>query len=253
MPNSYFRFKQFTVQHGLCAMKVGTDGVSLGAWTDCFNAKNILDVGTGSGLIALMLAQRCNAQIEAIDMDENAYKQAIINFEDSPFRWRLKAFHSDFLSFSPSQTYDLIVSNPPYFSDSLKSPNPARNFARHTDELHLEDLVQKSKQLLSPTGRLSLILPFTSFDVIQEMAGQKNIYLSRKTIVRPLKHHLPKRVLLEFSMKKKEIELNDIFIEESRHIYSQEYIELTKDFYLDKTINSTRHTANNSFHFQLKQ
>ena len=213
-------------------MKVGTDGVLLGAWTDDSNAQRILDVGTGSGLIALMLAQRSNAPIDAIDIDENAYKQAIINFENSPFSERLKVYLTDFLSYSPSQNYDLIVSNPPYFIDSLKSPNPSRNFARHSDELNLEALVQKSKQLLSTQGRLSLILPFSSFDSIQAIAIQNHLYLTRKTIVRPLKNHPPKRILLEFSPKEKEIEINDIFIEESRHRYSQEYIELTKDFYL---------------------
>ena len=213
-------------------MKVGTDGVLLGAWANCFQAKNILDVGTGSGLIALMLAQRSNAEIEAIDVDENAYKQAQINFDNSPFAKQLKAFHADFLHYSPIQKYDLIVSNPPYFVNSLKSPDISRNFARHTDDLNFENLIENSKKRLSSEGRLSLILPFDTFDLIQSIAEKQNLFLTRKTVVRPLKESAPKRILLEYSQKETEIEIKNMYIEKTRHVYSDEYIELTKDFYL---------------------
>ena len=149
MSNPYFRFKQFTVYHDLCAMKVGVDGVILGAWADCRNIKYSLDVGTGSGLIALMLAQRSEAYIHAIDIGENAYKQAEINFNNSPFHDRLSLEQIAFQDFSSSIKYDLIVSNPSYFVHSLKSPDKNRSLARHNEYLPLKVLLKKLLLLTS--------------------------------------------------------------------------------------------------------
>ncbi|GHT41006.1 tRNA1(Val) (adenine(37)-N6)-methyltransferase [Bacteroidia bacterium] len=215
-------------------MKVGTDGVLLGAWTDHSDAKTILDAGTGSGLIALMLAQRSDAQIDAIDIDENACRQAEINFRLSPFASRLHICQGNFVEYTSGYTYDLIVSNPPYFKDSLKSPDSGRNAARHTDTLSYSDLFQKSSALLSEKGRLSVILPVDIFENMQHIADANDFYLIRKTTVRPLENHPPKRVLLEFSKEKSELKENEIFIEKSRHVYSDEYIELTKAYYLER-------------------
>ena len=155
MSNPFFQFKQFTIRHDKCAMKVGTDGVLLGAWAGTESCNRILDIGTGTGLIALMLAQRSKAAIDAIDIEADACLQAQENAESSLFAGRINVFHSDLVDFAQASThlYGLIVSNPPYFVDSLKCPNLQRNTARHTDTLTLEDLLQYSRKLLAPQGR----------------------------------------------------------------------------------------------------
>jgi tRNA1Val (adenine37-N6)-methyltransferase len=220
------------VYHDLCAMKVGTDGVLLGAWADCTRTKTILDIGTGSGLIALMLAQRSNAQVHAIDIDENACKQAKINFENSPFSARLIVEKAAFQHWETSLKFDLLVSNPPYFSDSLKSPDSGRSFARHNDSLLFTDLIEKSVSLMNPGGKLAIILPFDGFEVFQSSTWKNRLFLCRKTLVSSLPHKPPKRVLLEYSNKETDYEENVLLIEKSSKIYSEEYIALTKDFYL---------------------
>lgn len=228
----YFKFKQFSVYHDLCAMKVGTDGVLLGAWTNCNHVKSILDIGTGSGLIALMLAQRTNARIDAVDIDENAFKQAEINFNRSPFASQLKAYHAAVQEFHPKDNYDLIVSNPPFFSASLKSPDEQRNKARHTNLLNLEELFFHSKHLLASEGRLSLILPFDQEQLANELADKHSFFSKRKTLLFPTPESKPKRILLEYSLKAEKLVEDQIIIEISRHQYSQEYIQLTQDYYL---------------------
>ncbi|MDR1610320.1 MAG: methyltransferase [Candidatus Symbiothrix sp.] len=232
MSNPYFQFKQFTVYHDLCAMKVGTDGVLLGAWADCTQAKTALDIGTGSGLIALMLAQRSGAPIHAIDIDENACEQAKINFENSPFSSLLIVEKAAFQHWETSLRFDLIVSNPPYFSDSLKSPNAQRNFARHNDSLFFADLIGKSLSLMNPGGKLAVILPFDGFGDFHTLALENRLFLCRKTLVSSLPHKPVKRVLLEYSNQEADYKENILLIEQSPKIYSEEYIALTKDFYL---------------------
>ena len=232
MSNPYFRFKQFTVYHDLCAMKVGTDGVLLGAWSDCKQAKTILDIGTGSGLIALMLAQRSEALIYAIDIDENACKQAKINFDNSPFFAQLIVEKAAFQHWETSLRFDLLVSNPPYFSDSLKSFDSGRNSARHNDSLFFADLIEKSFSLMNPGGKLEVIIPFDGFEVFQSLAMENQLFLCRKTLVSSLPQKSPKRVLLEYSNKDTGYREDLLLIEKSPKIYSEEYIALTEDFYL---------------------
>ena len=233
MSQTFFRFKQFMIQHDLCAMKVGTDGVLLGAWTNCADVKTILDVGTGSGLIALMLAQRSDATITAIDVDEKACQQARINFKASPFCNRLQIEHTTLQDFYPAIKYDLIVSNPPYFVNSLQSPDVQRTKARHTGTLPFNDLIRKSAELLNEDGRISLILPANAWDEIQALAHENNLYPIRKTLVSPSKDASPKRVLLEFSKKQKNIEESAFYLEESRGVRSEAYQSLTEDYYLE--------------------
>jgi tRNA1Val (adenine37-N6)-methyltransferase len=230
--NSCFRFKQFSVYHDKCAMKVGTDGVLLGAWADCSTAKRLLDVGTGSGLIALMLAQRSHASIDAIDLDENAYLQAKLNFEQAPFRDRLTVYLSSLQDFTSELKYDRIVCNPPYFSHSLQSPDKSRTCARHNDTLSLDELVQCSRTLLSEEGKLSLILPFAVLASADRLASEQGLFPTRKTCVRPLQDKPPKRILLEYSTDRQTLEESDMYIEKARHVYSEEYRALTQDFYL---------------------
>ena len=232
MSNPFFRFKQFTVYHDLCAMKVGIDGVLLGAWADCRNIKYGLDVGTGSGLIALMLAQRSEAFIHAIDIDENACKQAGINFNNSPFCDRLSIEPIAFQDFSSSVRYDLIVSNPPYFAHSLKSPDKNRNLARHNDHLPLEDLIKKSASLLSSQGKAAFILPFNQWEKANSLAIENQLFLSRKTLVSSIQNHPPKRVLLEYSLIDQCATEDSFYIGRTKQTYSNEYRALTEAFYL---------------------
>lgn len=234
MPNPYFQFKQFTVWHDKCAMKVGTDGVLLGAWTNISNANSVLDIGTGTGLVALMIAQRCASEILALEIDENAVSQAIENKERSPWKERISVQHSDFKTFSCDKRFDLIVSNPPYFSDSLLSPDAKRSTARHTNGLSYYELVEGVSSLLSPKGEFSLIIPADTIDKIKEIAAVYNLYPIRQTNVLSKPDSMPKRTLVTFSFSNFICtETNELVIELSRHQYSKEYISLTKDYYLN--------------------
>ncbi|MDR1623739.1 MAG: methyltransferase [Tannerellaceae bacterium] len=235
MTNDYFQFKQFNIQQDKCAMKVGTDGVLLGAWVSCGSCLTILDVGTGTGLIALMLAQRSPAKIDAIDIDRAAAGQAAENIASSAFANRIQVSHTPFEEYvtKARHTYDLIVSNPPYFANSLKSPDTKKNLARHTDTLPLSSLFSGSKLLLAPDGRIALILPCQREKELMETALENKLNIVRKTMVIPLRDTSPKRLLIELSANLSASCLSDtLVIEESRHQYTADYIQLTKDFYL---------------------
>ena len=236
MPNPYFKFKQFTVFHDLCAMKVGIDGVLLGAWTNAENAERVLDIGAGSGLITLMLAQRNeHARIDAIDIEASAVQQAKINIEKSLWAERIKVRQVSLQNFAANTTekYDLIVSNPPFFVDSLKTNTSERTHARHTDTLTHEELISFSKALLAPSGKICIILPVKEGNLCKLFAEKSGLFCSRLISVFPKPNTEAKRVLLEFSSKKTETEIGKINIEtEIRHRYSKEFTDLAKDFYL---------------------
>ncbi len=234
MANPFFKFKQFTVFHDKCAMKVGTDGVLLGAWTQIGNPERILDVGTGTGLVALMLAQRTEALIDAIDIDESACLQAYENVNASPFSKQIRIVHSSFADFQSTKKYDLIVSNPPYFSQSLKSPDEKRSKARHDDLLLLDDLITGSKKLLSGNGRITLILPIEQDQKLTGISTQNQLYRTRQTNVIPTLNGQIKRILVELSpTPKPDYKPDCLTIETERHKYTKEYEELTRDFYLN--------------------
>lgn len=235
MANQFFRFKQFTVYHHLCAMKVGTDGVLLGAWAESGTAHRILDVGTGSGLIALMLAQRSEASIDAIDISPEACEQALYNVNASHFKDRISVLHQDIQTFQTSDKYDLICCNPPFFSQSLKGPDASRNLARHNDSLPVESLINKSAALLNRNGKLAVIIPSDSQTFFHHTALENGLILIRRTTVKPTPASRPKRVLLEYSLtdvKNDQCVESELIIELERHIYSSDYIRLTRDFYL---------------------
>lgn len=232
MPNSYFAFKQFTIHHDRCAMKVGTDGVLLGAWTDISSSRHILDIGTGTGLISLMLAQRCNASIVAIDIDQSAVEQAMENVSASPWSKQVEVQQQDIGSYHPLCVFDTIVSNPPYFPNSLKCLDVQRNTARHTDTLPASVLMEKVSELLATEGKFSLILPFEqSADVIC-LAERVGMWPSRHTAVITSHGLPPKRSLLEFGKVKGGCLESELTIELERHVYTEDYIALTKEFYL---------------------
>jgi len=230
-----FSFKQFTVFHDKCAMKVGTDGVLLGAWADVQQVSKILDIGTGSGLIALMLAQRCDAKITAIDIDKNAVIQAKINAENSPWANRINVIASDLKEFSNTSThqFDLIVSNPPYFKNSLEAPEISRTLARHaTSDFHNEIIISSIK-LLTNNGKLCLILPVVEGNECIRFAQKNGLNCSKNITVYPKPNSAAKRLLIEFSKQKATCFESEITIESSvRHCYTNEFIDLVKDFYL---------------------
>ncbi|MDQ3191168.1 MAG: methyltransferase [Bacteroidota bacterium] len=237
MSESTFHFKQFSIDQDNCAMKVGTDGVLLGAWTDTQNANKILDAGCGTGLIALMVAQKSNAQIDAIDIDQGAIEQAGKNFYKSPWNDRIKTDHISLQTkaLDLELTYDLIICNPPFFHNALKPENEARAKARHSSLLPFSDLINSTFQLLNASGRLSLIIPFNDADSLIDLATSKGFYLKRFCKIIPKPNKNPKRVLVEFSKSKIDLpKASELIIEnEKRHHYTSEYILLTKNYYLN--------------------
>ena len=234
---SIFKFKQFSVNQEQCAMKIGTDGVLLGAWTPIDNQpKTILDIGTGTGIIALMLAQRGNSQqIDALEIDENAYEQAVDNFENSPWSDRLFCFHAGLDEFveEPEDEYDLIVSNPPFYSEDYRSENVQRDLARFQEAMPFEDLIEAAALLLSENGIFTVIIPFKEEENFLALAKEYELFPIKITRVKG-SHTTPiVRSLLAF--KRYELAVlsaDELVIEISRHEYTPEYIELTKEFYL---------------------
>lgn len=234
---SKFQFKQFSLEQDRCAMKIGTDGVLLGAWTPIQNNPfSILDIGTGTGIIALMLAQRSHAeQIDALEIDEDAYEQAVDNFETSPWSDRLFCFHAGVDEFveEPEDEYDLIVSNPPFYTEDYKTENPQRDLARFADALPFEDLIEAAALLLSENGIFSVIIPFKEEEKFVAIAKEYELHPFKMTRVKGNPTSEIKRSLLAFSRNESDTVLKDeLIIETGRHIYTPEYIELTKDFYL---------------------
>lgn len=234
MSNSSFRFKQFAIRQEKSAMKVGTDGVLLGAWADVSHAQTILDVGTGTGIIALMLAQRSSAQIHAVEIDEGAARQAQENVDKSPWSNRVTVYHTSFQEFAQraSTTYDLIVSNPPYFIKSLPSPQLERTVARHNELLPHNELLEGIDMLLSPNGRFVGIFPYVEGNVFVAQAVNYNLFCIKRLSVEGKEGAPIKRLLLEFARSPQSLEESTLAIRDSRDEYTLEYIELTKDFYL---------------------
>lgn len=235
MANSYFNFKRFTINQDRCAMKVGTDGVLLGAWAMVGNEEcSILDIGTGSGVVALIVAQRNeNAIIDAIDIDAEAVEQAADNFELSPWGNRLSAQCSPLQEYNPSKKYKYIISNPPYFINSLKADG-GRAVARHTDTLSYDDLIEGVLRLLDENGVFTAIFPYVESNIFVALAASKGLFCNKRLEVKGAANKSVKRVLLCLSRNRiEDLPIDTLIIENGeRHIYTPKYIELTKDFYL---------------------
>lgn len=231
-----FKFKQFTVHQDQCAMKVGTDGVLLGAWTSLEHHPNsVLDIGAGTGLIALQMAQRSDAEIvDAIEVDESAYEQCVTNFEASPWGDRLFCYHAGLDEFvdEVDDRYDLIVSNPPFYAEEMKSGDTSRDRARQTSSLPFEELLEGVSKLLSTEGRFSVIIPYKEEADFIKLAGSFHLFPNKITRIKGNPNTSIKRSLLEFSFNKRTPETNELVIELERHQYTKAYIDLTKDFYL---------------------
>jgi tRNA1Val (adenine37-N6)-methyltransferase len=231
-----FKFKQFTVNQDKCAMKIGTDGVLLGAWASVSqNPLSILDIGAGTGVISLMLAQRCYAElIDAIEIDDDAYEQCTDNFENSNWSDRLFCYHASLSEFTDEveDKYDLIISNPPFYSEDYKSANNQRDTARFEKALPFEHLLESISILLAEKGIFTVIIPFKEEESFMNLALKFGLFANRILRVKGNLTSEIKRSLIEFSFIKTEILYSELIIETERHQYTQNYINLTKEFYL---------------------
>ena len=247
-----FQFKDFSVDQDRCAMKIGTDGVLLGAWTPIeHHPFSILDIGAGTGVLALMLAQRSSAQvIDGLEIDADAYEQCVSNFENSPWSDRLFCYHASLkelvedLSVNNAaieDRYDLIISNPPFHEPIMPSEflqkekkfmSDARKVARFQDALPFDHLVESVSKLLSEQGSFSVVIPFTEETSFIHLASKAKLFPNRILYVRGTPTSEIKRSMIAFSFRETEIDMKELTIETSRHQYTSDYINLTKDFYL---------------------
>lgn len=237
MPNDTFDFKKFSIKQDKCAMKVGTDAVLLGAWIIPNGSKNILDIGTGTGVISLMLAQKSSANILAVEIDKESTEQAKLNVSQSNYYSQIQVENVSIqeLAQKSEKKFDLIVTNPPYFIDSYKSIESNRTIARHSDSLPFEELIDSVKKLLDVKGKFCLILPKNEAGIFRKMAEIKGLYLSKLLRIRtkPDKES-EKRHLMQFEFKETEFSESTLVLEENEsRNYTQAYKEFTKDYYLN--------------------
>ncbi|MFZ4931881.1 tRNA1(Val) (adenine(37)-N6)-methyltransferase [Chryseobacterium sp. Mn2064] len=227
-----FKFKQFEIQQSKEVFRVGTDGVLLGALANVNNVSYTLEIGTGTGLISLMLAQR-NQQTKVLGLDINEEAAALtkVNFENSPFHNRLTNIHQDFKTFETEMKFDLVVSNPPYFEESGSDKD---KIARQMVELNFIQLISGAAQILSPKGLLSVIIPVEAGEAFISIAEEKGLFLHRRVNIKGIENSKIKRLILEFSLHKEEIAESEFIIEKSPRIYSDQYLELTKEFHIFK-------------------
>lgn len=236
MGSKPFQFKKFSIAQDRCTHKVGTDGVLLGAWVHlCETDRSILDIGTGSGLIAIMLAQRASpeAHIDAVELEAQDVYQARENVRRSPWPEKVHIHHTPLQQFFPGKQYDLVVSNPPYFVRSLLPPDEKRTRARHAHALSFSELIENTTRLLAPGGRLGVILPYAEGREFVVIALHFGLFILRQAVFRSRAHKSPERLLMEFSREKQDAgQLCEILLYEAGDQWSAGYKSLTGDFYL---------------------
>jgi len=236
MPGHSFVFKKFTIFQHDSAHKVGTDAVLIGAWAQVEKAKSILDIGTGTGIIALMMAQKSKAHIDAIDIEQSSYKQAYENIKHSSWQERINVRQISLQDYVKScgKKFDIIITNPPYFVDSFKAPDEERSHARHNDTLSFTDLIEGVKNLLQADGKFYIILPTKEAGDFKNMAEKKGLYLVKRMRVKTkLVNDTEKRHIMKFSFNKILLQDQTMSIEKDvHHDYTDEYKLLTSDFYL---------------------
>jgi tRNA1Val (adenine37-N6)-methyltransferase len=230
-PNQ-FRFKQFSIVQEKSAMKVGIDSVLLGAWTKTPEEGNFLDIGTGTGILALMMAQRTACEIDAIEIDQDAFEEACLNASNSPWAGRINVFNSSLQNFETNKTYELIICNPPFYKNSFPSNKQNRKTARSHKELDLETLFKNSRRLLADNGSLSIVYPFQFMDEIIQLAAVNKFYIARICKVKPNPNKDFHRVMLEVCKQKSEVIEEELIIENQHLDYTKEFRELTKNFYI---------------------
>lgn len=233
MSNSYFKFKKFTIEQEGCAMKVGTDGCLLGGWFDCSQSHRILDIGCGSGLIAIMAAQRCEARIIGVEIEQSAAAQAKANVQACPWSSRIEILNADILQYTPEELFDTIVCNPPYFINSLKCDKSSRTLARHSDTLECTSFFKKATSLLTADGKISIVIPTDIAEEWKDAAAINSFSPSRITYIKTKPRKTPKRVLIEFVRAYKcDTDTQTLILEEERGVYSKDAQEILRDFYL---------------------
>ncbi|MBS1669255.1 MAG: methyltransferase [Bacteroidetes bacterium] len=235
MPNNYFQFKQFIIHQDQCAMKVCTDACLLGAWfaEKIPNYSELLDIGSGTGLLMLMLAQKSKARISGIEIDLQAYKQLKENTGQSKWANRFKVYPGDVRAFSFNEKFDFIISNPPFFENDLVSTVNEKNIAKHSKELSLKELIEAIDANLDSSGSFGILLPYHRSAYFEELAKSYRFHLKEKLLVKQTVTHSYFRSILHFS--KNQVGAADEFtlaIQESEGKYSSEFIELMKDYYL---------------------
>jgi tRNA1Val (adenine37-N6)-methyltransferase len=232
-----FQLKQFTVQQDKCAMKIGTDGVLLGAWAQVNNPFSILDIGTGTGIIALQMAQRSYTEvIDALEINAGAFEQAVDNFEASDWSDRLFCYHASLEEFTLEieDKYDFIISNPPFYTSTFKSDSMEENraVARHSENMSFTFLLESTSLLLEEKGSCAFIIPFEEEESFLKIGMQNNLFPSRITRVKGTSSSPIKRSLLQLSFQEITVEIDELIIEIERHVYTEKYKSLVKDFYL---------------------
>jgi len=228
-----FHLKQFSLSHHQSTMKVGTDSLLLGIWVSINDAALILDVGAGSGILALLAAARSKAIVDAVELDEASFKEAFQNFSNVPFNNRMNAIHDDFNYFATNsdQKYDLIISNPPFFINDMRSKEQKRNNARHGDRLNYEGLCKGTSALLNKDGRFCLVLPYEESKIFIQIAAKYNLYVNRQLLIVPKRGLQPNRINLELSTRITPDILSDEFIiRESDYRFTEQYILFFKDY-----------------------
>jgi tRNA1Val (adenine37-N6)-methyltransferase len=241
MANSYFQFKHFTIHQDRCAMKVTTDGCLFGAWvtgrvrSSESGVGSVLDIGTGTGLLSLMIAQKCNADITAIEVDEDAFDQASENFSASKWKDRLKIIHSDTREYEFDRQYDFIVSNPPFYENELKGGSIKKNIAHHNEGLLLPELLAIIKRYLKPGGTFFLLLPFKRNEEIRKLFTENDLTIGQLVFVKQSTKHNFFRIILEGKIKTEsttEIKIDEISIKDEQDQYTPAFINLLKEYYL---------------------
>jgi tRNA1Val (adenine37-N6)-methyltransferase len=241
MPNNFFQFKEFIIHQDKCAMKVTTDACLFGAWvaekvsSRGSGVQTVLDIGAGTGLLSLMLAQKCKAEIDAVETDEDTAGQALENVAAFPGKSMIKVIHADARTFSFPKSYDLVISNPPFYENELKSFYSKKNIAHHSDNLSLEELLTVIKSNLNPDGTFYLLLPYKRDEEIRKLVRETEMQITQVVLVRQSVNHDYFRIMLEgnlFTDETTEIQFDEIAIWNERQQYTEEFAELLRDYYL---------------------
>jgi tRNA1Val (adenine37-N6)-methyltransferase len=238
LPNPFFQFKQFTVHHDRCAMKVTTEACLFGAWVamEIQNTKSgfqrLLDIGTGSGLLSLLVAQKNSLQIEAIEIDKNAAEQAGENIAASPWHKQINVIHQDMLTWKTEKKYDCIISNPPFYENELRSKIPGKNIAHHDDGLRLSQLLAFIKDHLLNDGFFFLLLPTKREAEFEKALNQFDFHLQKRTIVKQSVHHKPFRLMIRAGHRATNCSTTEMAIRNANGAYTDDFIVLLKDYYL---------------------